>query len=90
MEKAKAAAEKAVGKQKEAEQKALELQDRLEAVQKQLKTANPEIAAFKTLFDELQKTAHSLKLKLQKIKADSPDVADKLSAALKAFGQSLQ
>ena len=90
LEKAKASAEKAVEKQKEAEQKALELQERLEATQKQLKTANPEIAAFKTLFDELQKTAQSLKLKLEKIKADSPDVADKLSAALKAFGQSLQ
>ncbi|MBQ4118965.1 MAG: DUF3102 domain-containing protein [Clostridia bacterium] len=90
LEKAKASAEKAVKKQKEAEQKALELQERLEATQKQLKTATPEIAAFKTLFDELQKTAQSLKLKLEKIKADSPDVADKLSAALKAFGQSLQ
>lgn len=90
LEKAKASAEKAVEKQKEAEQKALELQERLEATQKQLKTANPEIAAFKTLFDELQKTAQSLKLKLEKIKADSPDVADKLSAAVKAFGQSLQ
>ena len=54
------------------------------------KTANPEIAAFKTLFEEVQKTAQSLKQKLAKIKADSPDVADKLSAALKAFGQSLQ
>lgn len=90
LEKAKASAEKAAEKQKEAEQKALELQERLEATQKQLKTANPEIAAFKTLFDELQKTAQSLKLKLEKIKADSPDVSDKLSAALKAFGQSLQ
>ena len=90
LEKAKASADKAVQKQKDAEQKVLELQEKLEATQKQLKTANPEIAAFKTLFDELQKTAQSLKLKLQKIKADSPEVADKLSAALKAFGQSLQ
>ena len=90
MEKAKVAAEKASEKQKEAERKASELQSKLETVQKQLKTANPEIAAFKTLFDELQKTAQVLKGKLQKIKEDSPDVADKLAAALKAFGQSLQ
>lgn len=90
LEKAKASAERAVQKQKDAEQKVLELQEKLEATQKQLKTANPEIAAFKTLFDELQKTAQGLKLKLQKIKEDSPEVADKLSAALKAFGQSLQ
>lgn len=90
LDKAKGAAEKAVEKQKEAERKALELQEKLEAAQKQLKTANPEIAAFKTLFDELQKTAQVLKGKLQKIKEDSPEVADKLSAALKAFGQSLQ
>ncbi len=90
LEKAKASAEKAVQKQKDAEEKALELKDKLEAAQKQLKTANPEITAFKTLFDELQKTAQALKGKLQKIKEDSPEVADKLSAALKAFGQSLQ
>ena len=90
IEKAKAEIEKAVDKQKTAEQRVLELQERLEVTQKQLKTANPEIAAFKTLFEEVQKTAQSLKHKLAKIKADSPDVADKLSAALKAFGQSLQ
>lgn len=90
LEKAKASAEKAVAKQRAAEQKASELQKKLEVTQKQLKTANPEIAAFKTLFDELQKMAQSLKGKLQKIKVDSPEVADKLSAALKAFGQSLQ
>lgn len=90
LEKAKVAAEKASKKQKEAERKAAELQSKLETVQKQLKTANPEIAAFKTLFDELQKTAQVLKGKLQKIKEDSPDVADKLAAAIKAFGQSLQ
>lgn len=90
LEKAKAAAEKAAEKQKAAESKAAELKSKLETVQKQLKTANPEIAAFKTLFDELQKTAQVLKGKLQKIKEDSPDVADKLTVALKAFGQSLQ
>lgn len=90
LEKAKASAEKAAEKQKEAELRAMELQEKLEATQKQLKTATPEISAFKTLFDELQKTAQSLKAKLEKIKADSPEVAEKLSAALKAFGDSLQ
>lgn len=90
LEKAKAAAQKAEQKQKDAEHRAAELTAKLEQVQKQLKTANPEIAAFKTLFDELQKTAQVLKGKLQKIKEDSPDLADKLTTALKAFGQSLQ
>lgn len=90
LEKAKASAEKAIEKQKEAERKVLELQDTLQSTQKQLKIANPEIAAFKALFDEFQKMAQNLKLKLQKIRGDSPELADKLSAALKAFGQSLQ
>ena len=90
LEKAKVSAEKAIEKQKEAERKVLELQDTLESTKKQLKTANPEIAAFKALFDEFQKMAQNLKLKLQKIREGSPELADKLSAALKAFGQSLQ
>lgn len=88
LSKAKADAEKAEQKRRDAEKKAAELEERLLAAQKQIKIANPEIAAFKTLFDEMQKTAQLLKDKLNKIKVDSPEVAEKLSAALKAFGSS--
>ena len=90
LEKAKASTQKAIEKKEEAERKVLELQNVLESTKKQLRTANPEIAAFKALFDELQKMSQNLKLKITKIREDSPEVAEKLSAALKAFGDSLQ
>lgn len=89
LNKAKADAEKAEHKLQEADRKLTELQDKLNEAHKQLKTANPEIMAFKTLFDEIQNMAKALKEKLNKINSDSPEVAGKLSAALKAFGNSL-
>lgn len=89
LNKAKSDAEKAEQKRLEADRKAAELQDKLNEAQKKLKTANPEIMAFKTLFDEIQNMAKALKEKLNKINSDSPEVAEKLSAALKAFGNSL-
>lgn len=90
LNKAKSDAEKAEQRRQEADRKAAELQDKLNEAQKKLKTANPEIAAFKTLFDEMQKTAQALKEKLNKINADSPEVAEKLTVALKTFGNNLQ
>lgn len=90
LSKAKADAEKAEEKRKQAEARATELENRLVETEKQLKTANPEISAFKTLFEETQRTAQSLKNKLIEINKDSPEVASKLLAALKALGKNLQ
>lgn len=90
LSKAKADAEKAEEKRKQAEARATELEKRLVETEKQLKTANPEISAFKTLFEETQRTAQSLKNKLIEINKDSPEVAIKLLAALKALGKNLQ
>ena len=90
LNKAKADAEKAEQKKIEADRKAAELQDKLNEAQKKLKTANPEIAAFKTLFDEMQKTSQALNEKLNKINSDSPEIAEKLLTALRTFGNSLQ
>lgn len=61
----------------------------LEEAQKKLKTANPEVTAFKALFDSMQTTASKLHTMIDTIRANDPETADKLSAALKAFGQSL-
>lgn len=63
-------------------------QKRLEEAQKKLKTASPEVTAFKALFDSMQSTAAKLKTMIEKIRADDPETADKLAAALKAFGAS--
>ncbi|MBP5428949.1 MAG: DUF3102 domain-containing protein [Clostridia bacterium] len=73
--------------------KAKEAEDRarkdLEETQRKLKTASPEIAAFKALFDEMQGTAARLRCMIEEIRKNDPETADKLSAALKAFGGSL-
>ncbi len=61
----------------------------LEEAQKKLKTANPEVTAFKALFDSMQTTAAKLHSMIDTIRANDPETADKLSAALKAFGESL-
>ena len=61
----------------------------LEETQKKLKTASPEVAAFKALFDDMQSAAGRLHAMIAKIKESDPETADKLSAALKAFGGTL-
>lgn len=71
---------------KVAEKQALE---RLEDARKQLKTANPKVTAFKTLFDTLQETAAKLQKKIAEIREEDSSTADKLSAALRAFGERL-
>ena len=68
---------------------AKQAQERLEEAQKKLKTASPEVTAFKALFDSMQGTAAKLRTMIEKIRSEDPETADKLSAALKAFGSSL-
>ena len=68
---------------------AKQAQERLEEAQKKLKTASPEVTAFKALFDSMQGTAAKLRSMIEKIRAEDPETADKLAAALKAFGSSL-
>ncbi len=69
-----------------AEKQALE---RLEDAQRKLKTASPEVTAFKVLFDSMQSTASKLKEMIAKIRQEDAEIADKLYAAMKAFGASL-
>ena len=63
---------------------------KLEDAQKKLKTATPEVAAFKTLFDQMQGIAERLQGMLRVMTESDPATAAKLSAAMKAFGESLQ
>ena len=91
---AEAAAEESAAKAAEADAIAAKLaakqaQERLEEAQKKLKTASPEVTAFKALFDSMQGTAAKLRTMIEKIRSEDPETADKLAAALKAFGSSL-
>lgn len=63
--------------------------EQLQAAEKKLKTAGPEVTAFKALFDQMQGTADKLRLMIGSIRENDPETADKLSAAMKAFGASL-
>ena len=74
---------------RKAEHKQLEAESRLLDAQKALKTASPEVTAFKTLFDEIQRTAQVLRDTIRKIEEQDPETAGKLTAALHAFGASL-
>ena len=57
----------------------------LEEAQKKLKTASPEVTAFKALFNSMQSTAAKLRTMIEKIRSEDPETADKLAAALKIF-----
>ena len=64
-------------------------QERLDEAQKKLKTASPEVTAFKALFDSMQEIAVKLQKSIGNIRSNDPETADKLAAALKAFGANL-
>lgn len=61
----------------------------LEEARNKLKTASPEVAAFKALFDDVQRSAARLREMIEQIRANDPETADRLAAALKAFGEKL-
>ena len=86
---AKHAAQEAVAARDAAQKKADDTEKQLAEAQKQLKTANPAVTEIKTLFEELQRSAHNIKAKIQKMSENDPETAKKLTSALKAFGASL-
>ena len=88
IERAQAAVEEAQRREQEARLAERQAQERLEEAEKKLKTANPEVTAFKALFDQMQGTADKLRSMIGRIRENDPETADKLSAALKAFGAS--
>ena len=57
--------------------------------ERRLKTASPEVAAFKALFEDIQIAAARLKTMIETVRDSDPETADKLGKALKAFGASL-
>ena len=89
LDKVRARAEAAENEAKSAMGNERQALERLEEAQRRLKTASPEVTAFKTLFESLQDTARKLCEKISEIRRDDVETAEKLSAALKAFGASL-
>lgn len=73
----------------EAERTAKKAEDDLAEAKNALKTASPAVTAFKALFDVMQDNAAKLKKQVENIRAEDPETATKLDAALRAFGESL-
>lgn len=65
---------------KETEQAAL----RLEAMEKQVKAASPEVTEFRLWFDRVQEDWNRMQGALLKVQSSSPDKAEKLKAAVSA------
>lgn len=81
----KAAESEAAAAKREAE----EADARYEQAKKQLKTASPDVTTFKVLFNTVQETVVKLKDLIEKVRAEDPDTADKLSTGLEMFGKTL-
>lgn len=57
--------------------------------EKRLKTASPEVNAFKVMFENLQECANKCIKQIEKIKATDPESAERLSLALRAVAERL-
>lgn len=73
---------------------AAEAQRRAEAslseARRQLKTASPDVAAFKELFVSFQDTINKMQEKIEKIRLDDIETAEKLLSAMKAVMQKVK
>lgn len=73
----------------QAEANSREAMDKLSEAQKRLKMASPSVTEFKALFNQVQGTVQKMKAIIEAVRTEDADTADRLSAALKAFGVSL-
>lgn len=89
LEEAKAAQEAAESAQAQAEAIAKEATANLTEAQKKLKMASPTVTEFKALFEQVQEIVKKMRAKIEVVRAEDPDTAARLEAALKAFGGSL-
>lgn len=89
LEAARAEQVKACEAQAQAEAIAREAMEKLTDAQKRLKMASPSVTEFKALFDQVQEIAKKMKAKIEVVRAEDPETAARLEAAIKAFGASL-
>ena len=89
LEEAKAAQEAAESAQAQAEAIAKEATENLTEAQKKLKMASPTVTEFKALFEQVQEIVKKMRAKIEVVRAEDPETATRLEAAMKAFGGSL-
>lgn len=87
---AKARLEKAENEARIAKAFAKQAENDIAEMEKRLKTANPEVTAFKTLFDVTQSNVKKLKEMLGKIRTDDHELGEKLSNAMNAIAEYIQ
>lgn len=87
---AKERLEKAENEARIAKSFAAKAESELDAMEKRLKTASPEVTAFKTLFDVTQTNAKKLKEMLNTIRASDPETGNKLANAMDALADILK
>ena len=64
-------------------------EEKLAAAQMRLKTASPEMNAFKILFEAFQEAGHKCRRQIEKIKEGDPETAQKLMNAMASFADSI-
>ena len=89
LEEAKAAQEAAESAQAQAEAIAKEATANLTEAQKKLKMASPTVTEFKALFEQVQEIVKKMRAKIEVVRAEDPETATRLEAAMKAFGKTL-
>lgn len=89
LEEAKAAQEAAESAQAQAEAIAKEATANLTEAQKKLKMASPTVTEFKALFEQVQEIVKKMRAKIEVVRAEDPETATRLEAAMKAFGGNL-
>lgn len=89
LEAAKAAQEAAESAQAQAEAIAKEATANLTEAQKKLKMASPTVTEFKALFEQVQEIVKKMRAKIEVVRAEDPETATRLEAAMKAFGGKL-
>ena len=89
LEEAQAALVAAQKEKEQAEAIAKEVADKLLDAQKKLKMASPSVTEFKALFNQVQGTVQKMRALIEVVRGEDAATAEKLTAALKAFGGSL-
>lgn len=81
----KDAAERAKAEERKAKERAEETAAKMDAIQKQLKIANPDVAVFTALFTQLQESYNKLHGAYLKVAANDTATAEKLKTAKNAY-----
>lgn len=81
LEKAQKAAENAENEKKQAMQEMEQMQKKLQVAQQEVKMANPDVAVFRSLFEDIQQTFNKMNGIRLKVALSDPALAEKLKEA---------